>query len=87
LSDHLVRWLSFLKGVDKSKWEELSMDKPELKKAMKALEYLSQDQESRMLYEMRMKALTGFAEEFPRPLRRWDEFRIRLTHCRIPIKI
>jgi predicted transposase/invertase (TIGR01784 family) len=56
-SDHLVRWLSFLKGVDKSKWEELSMDKPELKKAMAALEYLSQDEEARMLYEMRMKAL------------------------------
>jgi predicted transposase/invertase (TIGR01784 family) len=56
-SDLLVRWLSFLKGVDMSKWEELSMDKPELKKAMAALEYLSQDEEARMLYEMRMKAL------------------------------
>jgi predicted transposase/invertase (TIGR01784 family) len=33
------------------------MDKPELKKAMAALEYLSQDEEARMLYEMRMKAL------------------------------
>ncbi|MCH5586146.1 Rpn family recombination-promoting nuclease/putative transposase [Shimazuella sp. AN120528] len=33
------------------------MDKPELKKEMAALEYLSQDEEARMLYEMRMKAL------------------------------
>ena len=57
LSDHLARWLTFLKGVQPSKCGELAMDKPELKKAMTTLEFLSQDEEARMLYEMRKKAL------------------------------
>lgn len=33
------------------------MDTPGLKKAMTTLEFLSQDKEARMLYEMRKKAL------------------------------
>lgn len=57
LEDRLVRWLLFLKGIQQTKWEELAMGTPELKKAMTTLEFLSQDKEARYLYEMRKKAL------------------------------
>jgi predicted transposase/invertase (TIGR01784 family) len=53
----LVNWLLFLKGVDKSNWEVLTMNEPVLKKAMDTLEFLSQDAESRRLYEDRQKYL------------------------------
>lgn len=53
----LVNWLLFLKGVDKSKWEVLTMQEPTLKKAMTTLEFLSQDEEARRLYEARQKYL------------------------------
>lgn len=57
LDGGLESWLLFLKGVHKNKWEELAMNTPELKKAMTTLEFLSQDKETRYLYEMRQKAL------------------------------
>jgi predicted transposase/invertase (TIGR01784 family) len=53
----LLNWLLFLKTKDKRYWEVLQMNEPVLKKAMKELEYLSQDEEARRLYEMRQKAL------------------------------
>lgn len=53
----MVRWLLFLKGIRKEEWGELAMEKPELKKAMTTLEFLSQDKEARLLYESRQKAL------------------------------
>ncbi|TBL75722.1 Rpn family recombination-promoting nuclease/putative transposase [Paenibacillus thalictri] len=53
----LVNWLLFLKGVDKSHWEVLTMNEPVLKKAMNTLEFLSQDAETRRLYEARQKYL------------------------------
>lgn len=53
----LINWLLFLKGADKSKWEVLKMNEPTLKKAMDTLEFLSQDQEARRLYEERQKYL------------------------------
>ncbi|OPH54932.1 hypothetical protein BC351_29855 [Paenibacillus ferrarius] len=57
-SDKLVKWLLFLKGVDKPEvWEEISMNEPALQKAMDTLEFLSQNEEARRLYEMRQKAL------------------------------
>jgi predicted transposase/invertase (TIGR01784 family) len=68
LADKLTKWLVFLKGTDKSKWEELAMDMPELKKAMTTLEFLSQDKEARALYEMRQKSLMDEAS-----LRDWAE--------------
>ncbi|WP_238177844.1 Rpn family recombination-promoting nuclease/putative transposase [Paenibacillus contaminans] len=56
--DHrLVNWLMFINGTPKDRWEELAMDTPGLKKAMTTLEFLSQNKEARMLYEMRKKAL------------------------------
>lgn len=56
-SGGLVNWLLFLKGVDKSNWEVLTMNEPVLKKAMDTLEFLSQDAEARRLYEDRQKYL------------------------------
>ena len=53
----LINWLLFLKGADKSNWEVLKMNEPTLKKAMDTLEFLSQDQEARRLYEERQKYL------------------------------
>ncbi|MEK4852378.1 Rpn family recombination-promoting nuclease/putative transposase [Paenibacillus sp. FSL H7-0756] len=54
----LVNWLLFLKGVDQSNWEVLTMKEPMLKKAMDTLEFLSQDAAARMAYDARMKALS-----------------------------
>ncbi len=56
-SGGLVNWLLFLKGVDKSNWEVLTINEPVLKKAMDTLEFLSQDAEARRLYEDRQKYL------------------------------
>jgi predicted transposase/invertase (TIGR01784 family) len=53
----LANWLLFLKGVTPDQWEVLTMNEPELKKAMDTLEFLSQDQEARMRYEARQKYL------------------------------
>ena len=57
LEDRLVRWLLFIRGVGKERWDELASNEPALRKAMTTLEFLSQDREARMLYEMRQKAL------------------------------
>ncbi|MGG1518223.1 Rpn family recombination-promoting nuclease/putative transposase [Paenibacillus oryzisoli] len=58
LSDKLVKWLLFLKGVDEPElWEVIAMNEPALQKAMDTLEFLSQNEEARRLYEMRQKAL------------------------------
>lgn len=57
MDDRLVKWLMFINGAPKDRWEELAMDTPGLKKAMTTLEFLSQNKEARMLYEMRKKAL------------------------------
>lgn len=53
----LVNWLLFLNRIDQTYWEALSMNEPELQKAMTMLEILSQDTEARRLYEMREKYL------------------------------
>jgi predicted transposase/invertase (TIGR01784 family) len=53
----LVHWLLFLKSRNKKQWEVLKMREPVLGKAMTVLEFLSQDEEARRLYEMRQKAL------------------------------
>lgn len=53
----LVNWLLFLRGVDKSNWEVLTMQEPMLQKAMTTLEFLSHDAKTRMEYEDRMKFL------------------------------
>lgn len=57
MDDRLVNWLLFINGAPKDRWEELAMETPGLKKAMTTLEFLSQNKEARMLYDMRKKAL------------------------------
>ncbi|MCD1258093.1 PD-(D/E)XK nuclease family transposase [Paenibacillus athensensis] len=57
MDSRLVNWLMFIDGAPPERWEELAMDTPGLKKAMTTLEFLSQNKEARMLYEMRKKAL------------------------------
>ncbi|OPH54926.1 hypothetical protein BC351_29825 [Paenibacillus ferrarius] len=57
LEEGLVKWLLFLKGTEKEKWKVLAMNEPQLRKAMDTLEFLSQNEEARRLYEMRQKAL------------------------------
>lgn len=56
-SGGLLNWLLFLKSDNTENWEVLKMQEPELGKAMTVLEFLSQDEEARRLYEMRQKAL------------------------------
>lgn len=57
LEEGLVKWLLFLKGTEREQWEVLAMNEPQLRKAMDTLEFLSQNEEARRLYEMRQKAL------------------------------
>ncbi|UQZ83005.1 PD-(D/E)XK nuclease family transposase [Paenibacillus konkukensis] len=53
----LINWLLFLRGVEHDQWEVLTMNEPMLKKAMTTLEFLSQDAQTRMEYEARLKYL------------------------------
>jgi predicted transposase/invertase (TIGR01784 family) len=53
----LVNWLLFLRGVDQTNWEALTVNEPMLKKAMNTLEFLSQDAQTRMEYDARLKFL------------------------------
>ena len=64
LNDRLVKWLLFLKGIEKSElWEVIAMNEPTLQKAMDTLEFLSQNAEARRLYELRQKALHDEASQ------------------------
>ncbi len=53
----LVRWILFLTTTTPERLEELAMSDPAVKKAVTALEFLSQDERERALYEDRQKAL------------------------------
>lgn len=53
----LVRWMLFIAGLSRDAMEELAMEEPVFRKALTTLEFLSQDAESRRLYEERQKAL------------------------------
>jgi|GEM_PF-1447525 len=57
ISGGLVNWLMFLRGVDAEQWGVLTVNEPMLKKAMTTLEFLSQDAQTRMEYEARLKFL------------------------------
>ncbi|MDD9265786.1 Rpn family recombination-promoting nuclease/putative transposase [Paenibacillus sp. GCM10023248] len=56
-SGGLLSWLLFLKSDNTDNWEVLKMQEPELGKAMTVLEFLSQDEDARRIYELRQKAL------------------------------
>jgi len=57
----LVRWMLFLSARTKERLEELSVKEPAIQKAMTTLEFLSQDEETRRLYEERQRALRDYA--------------------------
>ena len=57
----LIRWLTFLSARTKDHMVELVKGYPAMEKAMTTLEFLSQDQQTRMLYEARQKALHDYA--------------------------
>ena len=53
----LVRWMLFLTATTPERLEALAMSDPVVKKVVTALEFLSQDERERALYENRQKAL------------------------------
>jgi predicted transposase/invertase (TIGR01784 family) len=57
----LVRWMLFLSSRTRENMEELAKEDPVMLKALTTLEFLSQDEEARQLYEARQKALHDHA--------------------------
>ena len=57
----LVRWMLFLSSRTREHMEELAKEDPTMLKALTTLEFLSQDEEARRLYEARQKALHDYA--------------------------
>ena len=57
----LVRWMLFLSSRTREHMEELAKEDPAMLKALTTLEFLSQDEEARQLYEARQKALHDYA--------------------------
>ncbi len=57
----LVLWLLFLITQGPERLEELAMQEPTIHKAVSVLEFLSQDQRTRELYEERQKGLMTYA--------------------------
>ncbi|MHB1629112.1 MAG: Rpn family recombination-promoting nuclease/putative transposase [Bacilli bacterium] len=56
----LVRWLSFLSARTRERMEELVRGDAVMEKAMTTLEFLSQDRQTRILYEERQKGLHDY---------------------------
>ena len=61
LEKKLVRWMLFLAARTRERMEELAKEDPMMQKALTTLEFLSQDEQTRMLYEARQKALHDYA--------------------------
>ncbi len=59
-SQHLMRWLLFLITRTKPGLEELVKEDHIMEKALNVLEFLSQDEKTRMLYEARQKGLHDY---------------------------
>jgi len=57
----LLRWLAFLKAQTKADRESLVKGDLVMAKALNTLEFLSQDEQTRQLYEARQKALHDYA--------------------------
>jgi predicted transposase/invertase (TIGR01784 family) len=57
----LLRWLAFLKAQTASERAHLVEGDPIMEKAFNALEFLSQDEQTRQRYEARQKALHDYA--------------------------
>jgi predicted transposase/invertase (TIGR01784 family) len=63
LERRLVRWMLFLTTKTREQLEELAMQEPALKKALTTLEFLSQDERTRQLYEERQKGLMTYTAD------------------------
>ncbi len=63
LERRLVRWMLFLTTKTREQLEELAMQEPALKKALTTLEFLSQDERIRQLYEERHKGLMTYTAD------------------------
>ena len=63
LERRLVRWMLFLTTQTREGLEELAMQEPAMKKAVTTLEFLSQDERARQLYEERQKALMTYTAD------------------------
>ena len=61
LEKRLVRWMLFLAARTRERMEELAEEEPMMQKALTTLEFLSQDKQTRELYEARQKALHDYA--------------------------
>lgn len=59
----LVRWMLFLSARTKERLEDLAVKEPAIKKAVTTLEFLSQDEEARRLYEERQRALHDYVSD------------------------
>ncbi|MCF8567045.1 Rpn family recombination-promoting nuclease/putative transposase [Alicyclobacillus tolerans] len=59
----LVGWMLFLSARTKERLEELAVKEPAIKKAVTTLEFLSQDEEARRLYEERQRALHDYVSD------------------------
>ncbi len=63
LGHRLVRWMLFLTTKTREGLEELAMEEPAIKKALTTLEFLSQDERARQLYEDRQRALMTYTAD------------------------
>ena len=61
LEQRLVRWMLFLSSRSRERMGELAKEEPAMQKALTTLEFLSQDDQARRLYEARQKALHDYA--------------------------
>ncbi|WP_139490585.1 Rpn family recombination-promoting nuclease/putative transposase [Brevibacillus dissolubilis] len=56
-NERLMKWMMFLQAENEETLEGVAMDEPAIRKAVDVLKFLSQDKETRRLFEMREKAL------------------------------
>ena len=63
LGRRLARWMLFLTAKTREGLEALAMEEPAIKKALTTLEFLSQDERARQLYEDRQKALMTYTAD------------------------
>ena len=61
ITRRLVRWMLFLSARTKEQMNDLAREEPMMAKALTTLEFLSQDDQARHLYEARQKALHDYA--------------------------
>ncbi len=63
LERRLVKWMLFLTARTQKQLEELAMQDPAIQKALTTLEFLSQDAETRRLYQERQRSLHDYVSD------------------------